>query len=325
MGAVMLVAASAGYGLVLVDQRLGTLHLSPGELHALRSSDTGALPPDLTASATGFAANGSTQLAPGSAGAQATRSDGDAVVHLSQTTATRHDGGAAGHLASSDAARLRAGAAVRLARNETARRDSGPDAHRSKDLPADASANTPLATDRPVAIAPVAPRAYLASVAPDAPTDRRYVIRRILPIDGPIRYGEWHWDEAGVPPGPLVITVDLEARVISAFRAGYEIGTAAVLLGTAQYPTPTGVFPISQKDAHHVSNIYDAPMPYMMRLTSDGVTIHGSNVRNGFASHGCIGVPMAFAKLLYDHVHLGDRVYITRGKQVGLGDRLVDR
>ena len=113
--------------------------------------------------------------------------------------------------------------------------------------------------------------------------------------------------------------------MISAFRSGYEIGTAAVLLGTQAYPTPTGMFPVSQKDARHVSNIYDAPMPYMLRLTRDGVSIHGSNVRNGFASHGCIGVPMGFAKVLYDHVQLGDRVYITRGKQVGLGDALVDR
>ena len=98
-----------------------------------------------------------------------------------------------------------------------------------------------------------------------------------------------------------------------------------MLLGTGKVPTPTGVFPISQKDAHHISNLYDAPMPWMLRLTNDGVTIHGSNVQNGFASHGCIGVPIDFAKTLYGKVHLGDLVFITRGKQVGLGDSLIDR
>jgi lipoprotein-anchoring transpeptidase ErfK/SrfK len=121
----------------------------------------------------------------------------------------------------------------------------------------------------------------------------------------------------------LVITVDLEARVLSVFRNGFEIGATAVLLGTQEKP-PTGVFPISQKDRNHVSNLYDAPMPYMMRLTNDGITIHATNVRNGFASHGCIGVPLEFAKKVFGEVHIGDKVYITRGKQVGLGDSLVD-
>lgn len=162
-------------------------------------------------------------------------------------------------------------------------------------------------------------------LATPEPTDRRFVIKRILPVSGPIKYGQWHWDETAVPAGPLVITVDLHARVISAFRNGYEIGTAAVLLGTDDKPTPLGVFPITQKKTRHVSTLYDAPMPYMMRLTGDGVAIHASNVQNGYASHGCIGVPLAFAKKLFDRAQLGDKVYITNGKRVGLGDSLVDQ
>ena len=128
-----------------------------------------------------------------------------------------------------------------------------------------------------------------------------------------------------MPSGPLVITVDLQARVISAFRNGYEIGTAAVLVGTEEKPTPLGVFPITQKNVDHISNLYNAHMPYMMRLTNDGVTIHATNVQNGYASHGCIGVPLPFAKLLYSRAKLGDKVYVTRGKHVGLGDILVDQ
>ena len=152
--------------------------------------------------------------------------------------------------------------------------------------------------------------------------DSGFVIKRILPIKGPIRYGEWHWDDAGVAPGPLVVTVDLEARVLSVFRGGYEIGATAVLLGTQEKPTPTGVFPITQKRVDHVSNLYDAPMPYMQRLTDDGITLHATNVQNGYASHGCIGMPLAFAKKLFGVTAIGDRVFITRGKQVGLGDQI---
>jgi hypothetical protein len=170
-------------------------------------------------------------------------------------------------------------------------------------------------------------KAVAAAVPPVAPApkiDERFVIKRILPIDGPIKYGEWHWDEAGVPAGPIVVTVDLEARVISVFRGGYEIGASAVLLGTQEKPTPTGVFPISEKKVQHTSTIYDVPMPYMQRLTNDGITLHATKVEWGYASHGCIGMPEAFAKKVFDTTALGDRVYITRGKMVGLGDSLVD-
>lgn len=170
---------------------------------------------------------------------------------------------------------------------------------------------------------PAAPAAAVPAPSPvPTPEEQGLVIHRVLPISGPIRYGEWHWDEAGVPAGPLIVTVDLEARVLSVFRGGYEIGTTAVLLGTQEKPTPTGVFPITQKDANHVSNLYDAPMPYMLRLTNDGVTIHATNVQNGYASHGCIGVPKTFARKLFGEAKLGDRVYVTRGKHVGVGDQL---
>jgi len=166
--------------------------------------------------------------------------------------------------------------------------------------------------------------AQAATPAPAAPDDH-FTIKRILPIEGAIKYGDWHWDEDGAPKdGPIVITVDLDARVLSIFRGGYEIGAAAVLLGTEDKPTPLGVFPITQKRRHHVSNLYDAEMPYMQRLTNDGITLHGSNVEWGYASHGCIGMPEPFAAKVFSQTKVGDRVFITRGKMVGMGDSLVD-
>ena len=51
-------------------------------------------------------------------------------------------------------------------------------------------------------------------------------------------------------------------------------------------------------------------MPYTLRLTGDGVSIHGSNVRCGQATHGCIGVPLAFAERLFDATKVGDEVVI---------------
>jgi hypothetical protein len=45
-------------------------------------------------------------------------------------------------------------------------------------------------------------------------------------------------------------------------------------------------------------------------------------VENGYASHGCVGVPTPFAKKLFALTKVGTAVYITRGKMVGLGDSL---
>lgn len=164
------------------------------------------------------------------------------------------------------------------------------------------------------------------AVAPaPAPSPEPFTIKRILPIDGPIKYGEWHWDESGAPAeGPLVVTVDLEARVMSVFRDGYEIGATAVLLGTDQHPTPLGVFPIMSKERHNVSEKYgNAPMPWTLRLTDDGVAIHGgSTVERGWASHGCIGTPDAFVSRLFAIAKVGDRVIITRGQKAGVGTPL---
>jgi len=153
-----------------------------------------------------------------------------------------------------------------------------------------------------------------------------FVIKSILPIEGAIRYGDWFWDESAAPSsGALVITVDLEARVISAFRDGHEIGTAVVLVGTQEHPTPLGTFPVLTKERNNVSEKYNyAPMPFTLRLTWDGIAIHGSPVMNGYASHGCIGVPNDFGKKLFGVTKLGDVVYITRGKRIGKGDSLVE-
>ncbi|OYW16367.1 MAG: L,D-transpeptidase [Novosphingobium sp. 12-64-8] len=170
-----------------------------------------------------------------------------------------------------------------------------------------------------------APAAKLAAAVstPKPTVESPFVVKSILKIDEPIKFGQFYWDESKGEPGPLVVTVDLEARVLSVFRNGHEIGATAILKGYGEKPTPVGVFPISEKDADHVSNIYDAPMPYMLRLTGDGVSIHSSKVEKGYATNGCIGVPDGFAKRLFAQAKLGDKVIITDGKRIGVGDPIL--
>lgn len=169
-------------------------------------------------------------------------------------------------------------------------------------------------------VAPAPAPAAAPALPPAAPALEAMTVKRILDIPGPISFGTYYWNTDGVPAnGPLVITVDLEAQTMSVFRGGYEIGATAILYGMDEKPTPLGVHTIKQKKVHHISNLYGAPMPYMMRLTWDGVAIHGSEVEEGRATHGCIGVPTAFAKLVFAQAKLGDKVIITRGKRLGLG------
>lgn len=140
-------------------------------------------------------------------------------------------------------------------------------------------------------------------------------VNTILAADGPLQPGEYLWDTDGAPAGPLQIVVDLSADRLYAYRGGVEIGRTIIIYGEGRHATPTGTFPILQKDRDHWSNLYHAPMPYMLRLTWGGVAIHGSGdvVSTDYATHGCIGVPDEFAARLYALARKGDKVLVTRG------------
>lgn len=186
---------------------------------------------------------------------------------------------------------------------------------RGRDLRPDSAEAAPV---RPTTSNPPVERSRTQPMAIDP---HALVVKSVLPVPQPFRHGDYVWDESRAPAaGRVIITVDLKAQTLSAFRAGHEIGAAVILYGANDKPSPVGAFPITQKDADHVSNLYDAPMPYMLRLTNDGVAIHGSDVKWGEATHGCIGVPTAFARKLFGAVKLGDLVIITNGKMLDISD-----
>lgn len=148
-------------------------------------------------------------------------------------------------------------------------------------------------------------------MAADAASVPGFTVRDVLPIRGPLRPGDFVWDEEGVPPGRARIVVDLAAEQLYVYRGGYEIGRSSIIYGDEDKPTPAGTFPILDKKPNYVSRKYGSPMPYSLWLTRSGVAIHGSEVGRRYATHGCVGVPEEFAALLFDAARVGDRVTIT--------------
>lgn len=139
-------------------------------------------------------------------------------------------------------------------------------------------------------------------------------VKSVLDVKGTMRHGEFRWDDNGVPPGRLDVRVDVDRQLVSVFRGGHEIGAAVVLFGADGKPTPIGRFPIKDKREDYHSRTYDAPMPYSLWLTDDGVAVHGSNVRDGRATNGCVGVPIEFARLLFEQASVGDVVEVVSSK-----------
>ncbi|KKC23946.1 hypothetical protein WP12_22080 [Sphingomonas sp. SRS2] len=129
--------------------------------------------------------------------------------------------------------------------------------------------------------------------------------------------GDFIWAPHVAPTGPVVIVVSIAQQRAYAYRNGLPIGISTVSTGKKGHETPTGVFTLLQKNVDHKSNLYNnAPMPYMQRLTWDGIAMHAGNLPGYPASHGCVRLPLAFAKLLYGVTKLGLTVIVTRDAEV---------
>jgi hypothetical protein len=126
-----------------------------------------------------------------------------------------------------------------------------------------------------------------------------------------LKTGEYLWRDTDTL-GDVTIIVSLPLQRLYAFRDYQLIGVATVSTGKPGKRTPKGMFEILQKRQYHRSNLYsNAPMPYMQRLTWDGIALHGG-VNPGYpASHGCIRLPMGFARLLFGATAIGGRVAVV--------------
>jgi hypothetical protein len=129
---------------------------------------------------------------------------------------------------------------------------------------------------------------------------------------GALKPGEWVWAPRVAPRGPVLVYVELDRQLASVYRNGVRMGVSTISSGKPGFETPNGVFTILEKDKDHRSRTYDnAPMPYQQRLTWKGVAMHAGNLPGYPASHGCVRLPMEFAKLLFATTEMGGTVVIA--------------
>jgi lipoprotein-anchoring transpeptidase ErfK/SrfK len=147
------------------------------------------------------------------------------------------------------------------------------------------------------------------------------------------------WDDDG-SPGPPWMLVDLGRQVATFFRGENRIGVAAISSGTEERRTPAGEYRILEKLEEKYSTKYGhiedstghvvnqdatpaspvppgcryvpAPMPFWMRLTSDGVGMHQGFLPGYAASHGCIRMDKNVVQRFFHAAHVGMRVKVVR-------------
>lgn len=123
--------------------------------------------------------------------------------------------------------------------------------------------------------------------------------------------GEFVWEPERASAGNVEIVVSVPLQRIYIYRGGTLIGVSTVSTGRPGHETPTGTFNILQKRREHYSNLYNnAPMPFMQRLTWDGIALHAGQIPGRPASHGCVRLPLAFARHLFGVTQMGAAVHI---------------
>jgi hypothetical protein len=158
------------------------------------------------------------------------------------------------------------------------------------------------------ALPSTAPSAFAAPIEP-AP-EQAQVISAVFE-EPDLSPGEFVWKPELAQSGAVEIVVSIPLQRAFVYRGATLIGVSTVSTGKKGHATPTGRFPILEKRPKHFSNRYNnAPMPFMQRLTWDGIALHAGQIPGHPASHGCVRLPLAFARLLFGVTRVGATVHI---------------
>jgi len=126
-----------------------------------------------------------------------------------------------------------------------------------------------------------------------------------------LKPGRYLWRDVPESAGPERVVIALSDQLAYLYRGETLVAVATISTGRFDKPSPTGVFAVLDKKPFYRSQKYDnAPMPWMQRIDQYGVALHGGYNPGYPASHGCIRLPVAFAKKLYSVTDVGTPVYI---------------
>lgn len=136
--------------------------------------------------------------------------------------------------------------------------------------------------------------------------------KQVPPTTEKLNPGDFVWEPERSAAGPVLIVVSKPEQVAYVYRNGIRIARSSVSTGRPGHPTPVGVFDILEKQKDHKSTIYKgAEMPWMERLTWDGIAMHAGDLPGYPASHGCVRLPLEFSKLLFTVTEKGGTVIIA--------------
>jgi lipoprotein-anchoring transpeptidase ErfK/SrfK len=106
------------------------------------------------------------------------------------------------------------------------------------------------------------------------------------------------------------VEVDLSHQLLKVVEDGDVTAVYSVSTGMSGHETPTGTFRVGRKALRSWSVPYKVWLPYASYFTADGVAFHAGTTEVERASHGCVRVPAAFARELYDLLAPGTRVLV---------------
>lgn len=126
-----------------------------------------------------------------------------------------------------------------------------------------------------------------------------------------LKPGQYLWRDVSADAGDKRVVVSLGDQRAYLYRGNELVAVASVSTGTKKHPTPPGIFNVLEKKTMHHSRKYDnAPMPFMQRIDRFGIALHAGHNPGHPASHGCIRLPSAFAKKLFNTTSIGTPVLI---------------
>jgi hypothetical protein len=126
-----------------------------------------------------------------------------------------------------------------------------------------------------------------------------------------LKPGQYLWRNVPESAGSERVVISLGDQLMYLYRGNTLMAVATTSTGIEGRNTPTGIFSVLDKKPFYRSKKYDnAPMPWMQRIDQYGIALHGGYNPGYPASHGCIRLPVAFAKKLYSLTSIGTPIYI---------------